>query len=74
MKDINYAWGSWKATITKHPRRNEYSWSVFDKDGNDTYDFNSNIDSELETQEEAEIDMFESINDRIGHVPKFRLS
>jgi len=73
MADINYSWGSWKATISKHLIRNEYSWSVFDKDGNDTYDFNSHIDSELETKSEAEIDMLQNINDRIGHAPEPQL-
>ena len=74
MKDINYTWGSWKATITKHHRRDEFSWSVFDKHGNNTYDFNSHIDTILDTQKEAEDDMLQSINDRIGHAPKSKLS
>tara|TARA_B100000795_G_scaffold235563_1_gene195303 strand:- start:585 stop:851 length:267 start_codon:yes stop_codon:yes gene_type:complete len=65
----SYKWGSWEAEITKHPRRNEYQWSVFDKDGNDTYDFNNDMDVELETPQEAENNMFTQISDRIGHNP-----
>ena len=69
-----YKWGSWEAEISKHPRRNEYRWSVYDKDGNDTYDFNNDIDAELETPLEAENNMFRNINDRIGHSPERKIS
>ena len=69
MKALKYSWGSWEAEISKHVRRNEFIWSVCDKDGNDTYDMYSDIDSELETQLEAEEDMFQTIQNRIGHCP-----
>jgi hypothetical protein len=65
----NYSWGSWKAQISKHPRRNEYRWCVSDANGNDTYDFYNHLQVELLTPQEAEDDMFDSINDRIGHEP-----
>lgn len=65
-----YSWGSWTAQITKHPRRNEYKWSVSDANGNDTYNFYNHIDVENKTPKEAENDMFNAINDRIGHEPK----
>lgn len=64
----NYSWGSWKAEISKHSRRDEYIWSVEDADGNDTYDFYSEDGSS--TPEEAENDMFNMINDKIGHSPE----
>tara|TARA_R110000787_G_scaffold280595_1_gene391394 strand:- start:26 stop:2182 length:2157 start_codon:yes stop_codon:yes gene_type:complete len=69
-----YKWGSWEAEISKHPRRNEYRWSVYDKDGNDTYDFNNDIDVELETPLEAENNMFRNIYDRIGYSPERKIS
>ena len=65
----NYKWGSWEAEISRHPRRNVYIWSVWDEDGNDTYDFYNDIDIELESPLEAEINMFRNINERIGHTP-----
>ena len=68
-----YTWGSWIATIYKHPLRNEYIWSVSDVDGNDTYDFNNHQDVELETPLAAENDMINTIYDRIGHVPETQI-
>ena len=65
----NYKWGSWEAKISKHPRRNEYRWIVWDKNGNDGYDFGSDMDIELESPLQAEINMFRNINQRIGHTP-----
>ena len=70
----NYTWGSWTATVSRHPFRNEYRWSVSDVDGNDTYDFYKHIDVECKTPKDAEEDMFWEINDRIGHEPKRQLS
>jgi hypothetical protein len=69
-----YKWGSWEAKISKHPRRKEYRWSVYDVDGNDTYDFNNDLDVELETPLEAENNMFRNIQERIGHTPEKQIS
>tara|TARA_R110000764_G_scaffold142651_1_gene230654 strand:- start:153 stop:377 length:225 start_codon:yes stop_codon:yes gene_type:complete len=69
-KNLQYEWGDWKAEISKHPRRNEYSWVVYDKYGNDTYDFHSDINDEFKTTQEAENNMFSAITNKIGHLPK----
>ena len=68
-----YTWGSWTATIRKHPFRNEYTWSVSDVNGNDMYDFYKHIDVECETPLEAETDMINTIYDRIGHAPETQI-
>lgn len=65
-----YEWGSWGAEISNHPRMNKYRWSVYDINGDGTYDFYSDIDSDLQTPEEAEDNMFREINSRIGHEPE----
>lgn len=69
-----YSWGDWNAQINKHPSRKEYKWDVFDKYGNDTYDFTNDIDVELETPLEAENNMFRVILDRIGHTPNRQIA
>jgi len=69
QKEWDYSWGSWEATISKHPRRDEYQWSVTDADGNDTYDFYSGMESMLETPLQAEYDMFREVSSIIGYLP-----
>ena len=70
IKNLEYEWGSWKAEISKHPRRNEYRWDVYDKDGNDTYDFHSDTNDEFKNTQDAENNMFLAITDKIGYLPK----
>jgi len=69
-----YTWSDWVATISKHPRRNEYRWSVEDANGNDCYNFYNHVDVELETPLMAETDMFYAIHDRIGHMPEIQIN
>jgi len=72
--DLKYSWGSWVAVIRKHFRRDEYVWSVSDKNGDETYDLYSDIDSELKSPEDAEKDMIKTVYDKIGHCPDSQLS
>jgi hypothetical protein len=74
IESWEYKWGTWEATISRHPHRKEYRWAVYDKDGNYTYDFINDIDVELKTPLEAENNMFRNIEDRIGHTPKRQIS
>jgi hypothetical protein len=74
IESWKYNWGTWEAKISKHPRRKEYKWIVYDINGNDTYDFYKDIDVKLETPLEAENNMFRNIEDRIGYTPKRQIS
>lgn len=69
-----YKWGTWIAVIQKHPRRNEYQWYIEDVDGDETYRWSNDIDIALETPEDAENDLFDVINDKIGHTPKHQIN
>ena len=68
-----YEWGTWEAGINKHPFLDGYTWYVDDVP-NETYSFQSHMGVELKTPEEAEKDMFNEINDRVGYTPKRQLT
>ena len=73
MAHREYKFGSWVATISKHPRREVYHWEVEDEDGNDMFDFYSDQDADLATEQEAEDDLIRVTNVRLGHSPKRQL-
>ena len=70
-KELTYKWSSWIAKIHPHPRKkNQFKWWIEDADGNDTYQWYSHMDIDLNSLKEAENDMFHTINDHVGSEPK----
>ena len=73
-EEYNYKWGTWKARIWKSSILG-INWSVESTGGEgDMYNFRKHIDLEYDTFKEAEEDMFNTIQERIGHTPKKQLS
>ena len=72
-KFYTYKWSTYTATISGPNHRNEYSWIVEEQNEAIPTFYNSDW-AELKSLKEAEKDMFDEIDRRIGHLPDSKVN